>query len=167
MKTIDIDAINPVTGEPFSWDDPNVFSGDPGYCLEPGDPGYVPYPEETDGLTKNSGHGGLVPLCDLVGSESQSAGGVRSLTKYRYGIARRSDGGFSTSPFLADAFDDDTVDSAVADATGLPEQKCAEVLAAYMDQLFMSAAGNRWAHAIHNLLTKLPGSAAKSSAACR
>ena len=25
-----------------SWDDPNVFFGDPGYVLEPGDPGYVP-----------------------------------------------------------------------------------------------------------------------------
>ena len=44
MKTLFWDAINPATGLPFTFDDPNLFWGDPAYYLEPGDPGYVPYP---------------------------------------------------------------------------------------------------------------------------
>ncbi len=43
MKTLHWDAINPFTGQPFTWDDPNLRWGDPSYYLEPGDPGFVPY----------------------------------------------------------------------------------------------------------------------------
>ena len=44
MKTLHWDAINPITGTPFTWDDPNLRWGSPSYYLEPGDPGFVPYP---------------------------------------------------------------------------------------------------------------------------
>lgn len=44
MKTLLWDAINPFTGKPFTWDDPNLRWGSPSYYLEPGDPGFVPYP---------------------------------------------------------------------------------------------------------------------------
>ena len=44
MKPLLWDAINPITGTPFFWDDPNLCWGDPSYYLEPGDPGFVPYP---------------------------------------------------------------------------------------------------------------------------
>lgn len=43
MKPLLWDAINPLTGTPFTWDDPNLRWGDPSYYLEPGDPGFVPY----------------------------------------------------------------------------------------------------------------------------
>jgi hypothetical protein len=43
MKTLNLDAINPFTGRPFTMDDPNLRWGDPSYYLEPGDPGFVPY----------------------------------------------------------------------------------------------------------------------------
>lgn len=43
MKTLHWDEINPLTGTPFTWDDPNLRWGDPSYYLEPGDPGFVPY----------------------------------------------------------------------------------------------------------------------------
>lgn len=42
MKTLTWDAINPATGQPYTWDDPNIRWGDPSYVLEPGDPGYTP-----------------------------------------------------------------------------------------------------------------------------
>lgn len=42
MKTLHWDKINPATGTPYTWDDPNLRWGDPSYILEPGDPGYVP-----------------------------------------------------------------------------------------------------------------------------
>ncbi|MFO1440724.1 MAG: hypothetical protein U1F81_20570 [Verrucomicrobiaceae bacterium] len=44
MKTLHWDAINPFTGTPFTWDDPNLRWGDTSYYLEPGDEGFVPYP---------------------------------------------------------------------------------------------------------------------------
>lgn len=43
MKPLHWDAINPFTGTPFTFDDPNLRWGDPSYYLEPGDPGFVPY----------------------------------------------------------------------------------------------------------------------------
>lgn len=44
MKPLHWDAINPFTGKPFTWDDPNLkFVNDLGMYLEPGDPGFVPY----------------------------------------------------------------------------------------------------------------------------
>ena len=43
MKPLLWDAINPLTGQPFTWDDPNLRWGDPSFYLEPGDPGFVPY----------------------------------------------------------------------------------------------------------------------------
>ena len=42
MKPITWDGINPNTGAPLTWDDPNLRWGDPSYVLEPGDPGYTP-----------------------------------------------------------------------------------------------------------------------------
>lgn len=43
MRTLYWDGINPLTGLPDYFDDPNLFWGDPSYGLEPGDPGFVPY----------------------------------------------------------------------------------------------------------------------------
>lgn len=40
MKPLYWDAINPFTGQPFTFDDPNVFWD---FYLEPGDPGFTPY----------------------------------------------------------------------------------------------------------------------------
>ena len=46
MKQLFFDMINPITGTPFCWDDPNLFfdANGIGMYLEPGDPGFVPYP---------------------------------------------------------------------------------------------------------------------------
>jgi hypothetical protein len=44
MKPFFWDMINPITGTPFLWGDPNLRWGSPSYFLEPGDPGFVPYP---------------------------------------------------------------------------------------------------------------------------
>lgn len=158
MKDFHLGMTNPITREPFRWDDPNVFSGDPGYYLEPGDPGYVPYSDESSEICEDD----AMLLADLIGTTPSAAANPRAITKYQYNVAPRAGGGFSTHPVLAAAFDEDTVDSAVSEVTGLSEQKCAEVIAAYMDQLFMCSAGNRWAHAIHNLLSMLPASAGSS-----
>ena len=154
MKEFFNGMVNPRTGKPFSWDDPNVYPGDPGYVLEPGDRGFVPY----EGEASDDWRSDAMLLADLVGTSPNASANPGAIMKYQYNVAPRAGGGFSTHPVLADAFDEDTVDSAVSEATGLPEQKCAEVLAAYMDHLFMCSAGNRWAHAIHNLLSALPAS---------
>ena len=53
MKTLLLDSLNPITGTPFTWDDPNLFWGDPSYYLEPGDPGFVPYPQSIQPKSKS------------------------------------------------------------------------------------------------------------------
>lgn len=52
MKPLLWDAINPFTGKPFTWDDPNLRWGSPSYYLEPGDPGFVPYGPIKPSVTK-------------------------------------------------------------------------------------------------------------------
>ena len=43
MQPLHLDAINPFTGNPFTWDDPNLkFINGIGVYLEPGDPGFTP-----------------------------------------------------------------------------------------------------------------------------
>lgn len=46
MKPLTWDAINPITGKKFAWDDKNLRWGSPSTYLEPGDAGFVPYPEQ-------------------------------------------------------------------------------------------------------------------------
>ena len=44
MQPLHFDAINPYTGKPFTWDDPNLrFVNGIGMYLEPSDPGFTPY----------------------------------------------------------------------------------------------------------------------------
>lgn len=42
MKTLHWDMIDPATGRPYTFDNPNLRWGSPSVVLEPGDPGYVP-----------------------------------------------------------------------------------------------------------------------------
>ncbi len=100
-------------------------------------------------------------LAELMASAPASAANVGAITNFQYSIVPLSGGGYATRPVVVTR-EEDTVDSAVAAVTGLPEAKCAEVLAAYMDRLFMCSAGNRWAHAIHQMLSMLPADAGTS-----
>lgn len=156
MKTFHLDMMNPFTGAPFSWEDPNVIWGEPSYYLEPGDPGFIPYPGDSAEPAPNSRRADPMLLLELAKDTPHDGGRPLTISRYQYGIVPRTGGGFSAQPFLAAKCEGDPIDSAVSAATGIPEEKCAAVLAAYMDQLFMSAAGSRWAHAMHNLLSTIP-----------
>ncbi len=46
MTILHWDAINPHTGTPYTFDDENLRWGDPSFALDPGDPGFVPYPNQ-------------------------------------------------------------------------------------------------------------------------
>jgi hypothetical protein len=52
MRTLSWGAINPHTGRPYTWGDPNLRWGSPSYALEPGDPGFVPYPSASQNKPK-------------------------------------------------------------------------------------------------------------------
>ncbi len=41
MKFLTWDGLNPNTGLPLRFDEPNIFWGNPSYALEPSDPGYI------------------------------------------------------------------------------------------------------------------------------
>ena len=54
MKPLHFDAINPFTGKPFTFDDPNLkFVNGIGVYLEPSDPDFVPYSTPAISKTKN------------------------------------------------------------------------------------------------------------------
>ena len=155
MKIFHWGMINPITGTTFSFDDPNVQWGEPGFYLEPSDPGFVPYP----------GHdvaSGAQPLDDWT---------IQPLEK----IAVKPPADSESDLFTCDAAGsycddfsvslcsdsesaDNTMDAAVADITGIPPAKCAEVLGAYLEQLLACAADSGLAQGIHDLLSICPSS---------
>src|ERR1041385_3199557 len=64
MKTIHWD-------EGYHFDDPNLRWGDPSYTLEPGDPGYVPVPNETPVLTQKRKKN-TMPKADFIKSNEDA-----------------------------------------------------------------------------------------------
>ena len=54
MRTLYWDSINPDTGKPYTFDDPNLYWGSPSYVLEAGDQGYVPPPFEPNKPNKHT-----------------------------------------------------------------------------------------------------------------
>ena len=163
MKIFHWGMINPMTGAPFTFDDANVQWGEPGFYLEPGDPGFVPYPDQDadfaaqpidygvmqplEKITREPVPGGAPPAGDMFSCDA--AGSCRD----EFPVSSRPDAGS----------DDNTMDAAVADITGIPAEKCAEVLGAYLDQLLACAADSPLAQGIHDLLSICPTSGGPSS----
>ena len=164
MKTLHWDMINPFTGTPFTWDDPNLRWGDPSQYLEPGDPGFTPYanqlPPPAPKPPKKPFHRSSKP--------NQQTNAVtpapHTMSTFQYNVVPKSGGGFSTRPVLAAEFDDATIDNAVATATGLTAAQCTAVLTAYMGQFLACASGCGWSHDFHGLFSVRPTSGGSSTA---
>ena len=153
MKTFHWGMNNIITGSQFSWDDSNVHWGEPGYYLEPGDAGFVPYPGQvTSPEEKAFDIGALV------------ATGHSATDIFECDIMPEFGDDFSASPGLDAELHDNTMDSAVSEATGIPADKCAAVLSAYLDQLLMCAAGSRLALGIYELLSICPSAGGSAGA---
>ena len=156
MKIFHWGMINPITRAPFSFDDPNVQWGDPGYYLEPTDPGFVPCPGFDTG-------GEAHPTDEWTAQPAARISGELPAAPERAVFACEADGtsydDFSVSLCPEADSADNTMDAAVSEITGIPGAKCAEVLGAYLDQLLACAAGSGLAQGIHDLLNICPSSA--------
>jgi hypothetical protein len=99
MKTLHWDEINPITGTPFTWDDPNLRWGSPSHFLEPGDPGFVPYsvPIPKPPVKKKK------PFRRVAKSPSNETTKIPTLmSTFQYNVAPNPNGGFTTRPVLGD-----------------------------------------------------------------
>lgn len=162
MKIFHWGMINPMTGAPFDFDDANVQWGEPGFFLEPGDPGFVPYADQDAGTAAQPLDCGAVHRLEKITREP-TAGAAHSAGDMFSGDAAgscRDD--FSVSSRPNGESNDSPMDAAVAELTGIPTEKCAEILGAYLDQLLACAADSPLAQAIHDLLSICPTSGSPS-----
>jgi hypothetical protein len=154
--------LNPVTGKPFVYGDPNLFYG---YYLEKGDPGYVPYPEELAASKpepkKKPFHRKAKPT-DSNTTTAATTNTSTTMSSFQYNVTPKAGGGFSTRPVLGAEFEDATIDNAVSVQTGVAADKCVAVLTAYLDQFLARAAGCEWSHDFHGLLGVRPTSGGAS-----
>ena len=153
MKTLYWDAINPLTGRPFTWDDPNLRWGDPSYYLEPGDPGFVPYPGPEPGPAKKPFRHASKKTISPSNINTNTV-----MSTFNYNVVPKSGGGFTTRPALGAEFEDAALDALVAADTGVAAAQCAAVLAAYVNRLLQCASGCAWSHDFHGLLSVRPTS---------
>jgi hypothetical protein len=155
MKTLHWNAINPLTGEPFKWGDPNLRWGSPSYYLEPGDPGFVPYANTAPPPPEKHKPFRHARKPD---STSNNTNSNTPMSTFNYNVVPKNGGGFSTRPALGNEYEEATIDAAVATITGVTADKCAAVLGAYFDQFLLCAGTCGWSHDFHGVLSIRPTS---------
>lgn len=104
MKPLLWDAINPITGKPFTWDDPNIRWGEPSYYLEEGDLGFVPYtvlaPRPTVKKKKTFRH-------KAAANPHEPTNQTNPMPTFQYHTAPNPKGGFTTRPVLGQPVTDE------------------------------------------------------------
>ena len=162
MKTLHWDAINPFTGRPFTWDDPNLRWGDPSYYLEPGDPGFVPYPGMTPpAKPKRKPFRRQRPPSAPSQPEPTDK---HTMPTFQYHVAPNPKGGFTTRPVLGQPVTEEFFMNKVAtDAAVTPEQAAA-VFDAIFNTVLACAAGCDHASDIRGKLRFRPTSGGSETA---
>lgn len=154
MKTLHWDTINPFTGTPFAWDDPNLRWGDPASYLAPGDPGFVPYgpapvpqPPRKKPFRRR--------LKPALPPEPQP---LNAMSTFKYHVAPKSQGGFTTRAALADAADTTALLAAIAADAGASPEIAEAVIRAAFGKFLARAAGCEWSPNFLDLVTFRPTS---------
>jgi len=163
MKEFHWGMINPMTGAPFSFDDANVQWGEPGFYLEPGDPGFVPYSKQDAGSAAQPIDHGVIQPFGKIAREPKAGAAHSAGDMFSCDAAGSCLDEFSVSSRPDAESDDNTMDAAVAEITGIPAERCAEVLGAYLDQILSCAPDSQLAQGIHDLLTICSASGGHSS----
>ena len=139
MKTLHWDAINPITGTPFTWDDPNLRWGDPSYYLEPGDPGFVPYdtPAPKPVAKKKK------PFRRKAASNTHATPSPHTtMPTFQYHTAPNPKGGFTTRPVLGEPVTDETFfNIAATKSGGLTADQIKTGLTAVLDTILDCSSG--------------------------
>ncbi len=156
MKPLYWDAINPFTGKPFTYDDPNVRWG--GY-LEPGDEGFVPYPDPPadDGKSKapfrrraraRSGEDPALP----------NPNSTTDMPTFKFTPAPNPKGGFTTRAVLGTLIDQTALTAEIATATGVTPAQVEAVVTTLLSKLLTCSEGCGWSPGLYGSLRVRPTS---------
>ncbi len=160
MKPLHFDAINPFTGKPFTFDDPNLFFGSPSFYLEPGDEGFVPYPDmiRPPKPKKKTFH-----RRRQAASGSATPNPTEIMSFFKCNVAHNSQGGFTTRPTLGSSVAEAQFFDAVAAACGVPRAQCESVFDAVVDTILSCGAGCAQSTGLRGRLRFRPTSGGSSS----
>jgi len=139
VKTLHWDAINPITGKPFTWGDPNLRWGSPSYYLDPGDEGFVPYdvPAPKPVAPKKK------PFRRKAASNTHETINTNTtMPTFQYHTAPNPKGGFTTRPVLGQPVTDETFfNIAAAKSGGLTPDQLKTGLSAVLDTILECSSG--------------------------
>ncbi|MBE2281901.1 MAG: hypothetical protein IAE77_00410, partial [Prosthecobacter sp.] len=139
MKTLYWDAINPFTGKPFTWDDPNLRWGSPSYYLEPGDEGFVPYPAPAPKPAAKK----KKPFRRKTAANTPATPNpANTMPTFKYHTAPNPKGGFTTRPVLGEPVTDETFfNIAATKSGGLTADQIKTGLTAVLDTVLECSSG--------------------------
>jgi hypothetical protein len=150
--------LNPVTGKPFVYGDPNLFYG---YYLEKGDPGYVPYPEELEaakpGPKKKPFHRKAKPT-DSNTTTTPTANTSTTMSTFQYNTAPNPKGGYTTRVVLGDPIVESTLTAAIAAAAGVTPAQAETVIKTLFAKLLEAASGCGWSPGLYGAFSMRPTS---------
>jgi hypothetical protein len=152
MKTLYWDMINPFTGTPFTWDDPNLRWGDPSYYLEPGDPGFVPYPNQ---LPNTAPQPSKKPFRRKPKAKQQTPTTTpttnqnTNMSTFKFNIIPKAGGGFRTQAVLGEQIDETALTAAIAAAATVTPAQAETVIKTFLAKIREAASGSGWAKELY------------------
>jgi hypothetical protein len=158
MKTLHWDAINPFTGKPFTWDDPNLRWGDPSYYLEPGDEGFVPYdtpvpkpsPKKKPFRRKAKPH------------PPETTNRSTTMPTFQYNTRQNPHGGYTTTAVKGQAVSDADLLNHIATEAGTTPAVAEAVLRGFVHHITSCSAGCSYSNNFLGLLRFFPTSGGSS-----
>lgn len=139
MKPLTFGAINPYTGQKFTWGDKNLRWGSPSYYLEHTDPGWVPYdtPAPTPPPKKKKPFRRGKRLPDNPESTPTS-----TMSTFRYNVGPNSNGGFTTRAVRGHTVTQAALLGEVAALAEVSEAQAEAVIRAFLNRLLAHGATN-------------------------
>ena len=153
MKPLLWDAINPFTGQPWTWDDPNARWD---FYLEPGDPGFVPYP----GMKPTAPPQKKRPFRHAPKPQTSTTPepnlNPTTMSTFKYTINPKAGGGFRAQAVLADQIDEAAFTAMIATAAGITPAQTETSIKTFLQKLRECAAGCAWARSLYGELGVRP-----------
>jgi hypothetical protein len=159
MKPLHWDAINPITGTPFTWDDPNLRWGSPSYYLEPGDAGFVPYatPVPVPPAKKKKPFHRRAKLTNIEPTPTKP-----TMSAFKYNTRQGSQGGYTTSAVKDQPIGDTELLTHIATDAATTPQIVEAVLRGFVHHITHCSAGCIYSNNFLGLLRFFPTSGGSS-----
>ncbi len=159
MKTLHWDEINPITGTPFTWGDPNLRWGEPSYYLEPGDPGFVPYmtPVAEPPVKKKKPFHRKAKL-----TNDETIHTTTTMSAFKYNTRQGSQGGYTTSAVKDQPISDTDLLTHIATEANTTPQIAETVLRGFVHHITHCSAGCTYSNNFLGLMRFFPTSGGSS-----